>query len=507
MLEIFRLSAIVSSGRASNYSIVMKIAVVAAEITPYAKVGGLADVIGALPGALAAAGCEVSVVFPGYKSVLKILSGAFVADRMSVEIGSREERFTVRGAPGAGGVRYYMIEHPEYFGREGIYGEGGRDYPDNLRRYVFFGRAAAAAIARLIKPDVVHAHDWHAALVPIVAGADPELRKSFARALSIFTIHNLAFQGISEPGDFALLNLDWSYFSIDCLEFHGNINLMKGAVMLADGASTVSPSYAREITESAELGFGLEGVLRRKGKRFVGILNGADYHEWNPEHDEIIAARYGPSTREGKRVCTADLRKRLGLPAIEGAPLLGMITRMTPQKGLDLLRDALDTVMAMDLQLVILGSGDPGLESHFREAEARHAGRLKIVTAFDNALAHRIQAGADIFLMPSQFEPCGLTQMYALKYGTAPVVRATGGLRDTITEFDPGSGYGDGFLFEEYRSVALTAAIKRAVETWRNRELWGRLMDNCFAADFSWDRAAREYIDWFNHLRQERGLI
>lgn len=489
-----------------QYSIVMKIAIVAAEITPYAKAGGLADVIGALPGALAAAGCEVSVVFPGYRSALKILSGAFVADRLTVEVGARQERFTVRGAPGAGGVRYYLIEHPEYFGREGIYGEKGRDYPDNLRRYVFFGRAAAETIARLIKPDVVHAHDWHAAMVPIVIGADPQMRESFARALSIFTIHNLAFQGICDAGEFPILNLDWSYFSIDCLEFFGNINLMKGALMLADGASTVSPTYAREVTTSAELGFGLEGVLRHKGARFVGILNGADYHEWDPARDEIIATRYEPCTREGKRACIADLRQRVGLPAAESAPVMGMITRMTPQKGLDLLKDALDAVMAMDLQLVILGSGDPGLESYFREAEARYPDRLRMVTAFDNALAHRIQAGSDIFLMPSKFEPCGLTQMYALKYGTAPVVRATGGLRDTISEFDPASGGGNGFVFHDYRSEALTAAIERAVKTWRNRELWGRLMDNCFSADFSWHRAAREYIGWFKHLREERGL-
>jgi starch synthase len=485
---------------------VMKIAIVAAEITPYAKAGGLADVIGALPGALAAAGCEVSVIFPGYKSALNILSGAFVADRMSVEVGGRDERFTVRGAPGAHGVRYYLIEHPGYFGRDGIYGQNGRDYPDNLRRYVFFGRAAAATIARLIKADVVHAHDWHAAVVPIVIGADPVMRESFARTLSVFTIHNLAFQGICDAGEFPLLNLDWKYFSMDCLEFHSNLNLMKGAVTLADAASTVSPTYAREVTESAELGFGLEGVLRAKGGRFIGILNGADYHEWDPGHDELIAARYGSATRDDKRACAADLRQRLGLPAADGTPIVGMITRMTPQKGLDLLRDALESVMALDLQLVILGSGDPALEGYFRDADARYPGRLRMVTAFDNALAHRIQAGSDIFLMPSRFEPCGLTQMYALKYGTAPVVRTTGGLRDTISEFDPHSGHGNGFVFQEYQSEALTAALARAVEVHRNREQWSRLMDNCFAADFSWDRAAHEYIDWFKRLRAERGL-
>jgi starch synthase len=247
-------------------------------------------------------------------------------------------------------------------------------------------------------------------------------------------------------------------------------------------------------------------VLRAKGGRFIGILNGADYHEWDPGHDELIAARYGSATRDDKRACAADLRQRLGLPAADGTPIVGMITRMTPQKGLDLLRDALESVMALDLQLVILGSGDPALEGYFRDADARYPGRLRMVTAFDNALAHRIQAGSDIFLMPSRFEPCGLTQMYALKYGTAPVVRTTGGLRDTISEFDPHSGHGNGFVFQEYQSEALTAALARAVEVHRNREQWSRLMDNCFAADFSWDRAAHEYIDWFKRLRAERGL-
>jgi starch synthase len=485
----------------------MKIAIVAAEAAPYAKAGGLADVIGALPGALAAAGAEVSVVIPGYRNALRILSGAYIVERMSVEVGDKEERFTVRGAPGVRGVQFYLVEHPGYFGRDGIYGENGRDYSDNLRRYVFFGRAAAAIVAARIKPDVVHAHDWHASVVPIVIGADPAMRTDLARALKIFTIHNLAFQGICDPGDFFLLNLDWSYFSLECLEFHGRINLMKGAVTLADGVSTVSPSYAREVTESSELGFGLDGVLRAKGERFIGILNGADYNEWDPERDEIIAVRYGPSSSERKRVCTADLRKRVGLAEREGVPLVGMITRMTPQKGLDLLSEALDAVMGMELQLVILGSGDPALEDYFRRAEERYPGRLRMVTGFDNALAHRIQAGADIFLMPSRFEPCGLTQMYALKYGTLPVVRATGGLRDTIAEFEPASGRGNGFVFSEYRSEDLVAALGRAVALYKNRKAWGRLMQNGFRADFSWARAASQYLDWFNRLRAERGVL
>jgi starch synthase len=268
----------------------------------------------------------------------------------------------------------------------------------------------------------------------------------------------------------------------------------------------VSPTYAREITTDPELGFGLEGVLRDKGENFVGILNGADYHEWNPATDREIAANYTPAKPDGKRKCTRALRDSLRLPNREDWPVVGMVTRMTGQKGVDLLRDALDTVMRLDLQLVMLASGDPELEKFFKDAEKRYPEKLRAIIEFNNGMAHRIQAGSNAFLMPSRFEPCGLTQMYALRYGTAPVVRATGGLRDTVSEFDPVRGTGNGFVFEKFDAAEMVAALDRMVTMFRDRATWRRLMVNCFASDFSWERAARQYLDWFARLRKARGL-
>jgi starch synthase len=484
----------------------LRIAIVAAEIAPHAKVGGLADVIGALPAALKSAGAEVAVIAPGYKAILSKVQTQPVGPAMAVNVGPHAELFNVLRTADRQGVPIYLINHPAYFGRDGIYGEKGADYPDNASRYIFFGRAAALAASEIVKPDVVHAHDWHASVAPIAMRADPALRERFARTLAIFTIHNLAFQGILEREDFPLLNLDWSYFTMQFLEFWGRVNLMKGAVVLSDGASTVSPTYAREVTADPELGFGLEGVLREKGERFIGILNGADYNEWDPAKDLMIAAQYTPARPDAKRVCTRDLRESLDLPPWDHRPLVGMVTRLTTQKGADLLRDALEDVMRLEMQLVMLASGDPKLEAVFRDGERRHRDRLRIVVEFNNPLAHKIQAGSDAFLMPSRFEPCGLTQMYALRYGSAPVVRATGGLRDTVTEFDPTSGAGNGFVFASYRPDELVAALKRMIAVFKNPPLWRRLMQNAFACDFSWERAAREYLAWFERLRRERGL-
>ncbi len=484
----------------------MKIAIVAAEITPWAKAGGLADVIGALPAAFKQCGAEPAVILPGYRGVLDALKTAPVAESLSVPLGDSAERFDLLRAETRDGVPLYLIKHPDCFDRAGVYGERGVDYPDNLHRYAMFGRAAALAAARFIRPDVLHAHDWHAAVATIVARADPALGEALRSALTVFTVHNLAFQGICEAADFELLNIDRSYFSVEYLEFWGRVNLMKGAIVLADGASTVSPTYAREVSSDPELGFGLEGVLRNKGSRFVGIINGADYTEWDPAIDPMIAAKYTPARREGKAVCRRALRQLAGLSDRDDAPIVGMVTRMTPQKGINLLGEALDAVMGLGVQLVMLASGDPALEKHFKSAEERFPGELHVQLAFDNAFAHQIQSGSDIFLMPSRFEPCGLTQMYALKYGTAPLVRATGGLKDTVTEFDARSGTGNGFMFSEYRAGAMVDALARARRLFADPAAWRRLMDNCFAADFSWTVSARHYLRWFDDLRRARGV-
>ena len=456
--------------------------------------------------ALKDAGADPSLIVPGYTSIIENVETAPVLRNIPMRFGTEVERFSVLRASDSHGVPMYLIDHPGFFHRPGIYGENGNDYPDNMRRFIFFGRAAAIASAEIIAPDVAHAHDWHAAAVPIAMRANGALSPMFEQALSVFTIHNLAFQGIGKREDFALLNLDASYFSPACLEFYGHLNLMKGAIALCDGASTVSPTYAREITTDPELGFGLEGVLRDKGENFVGILNGADYHEWNPATDPEIAANYTPAKPDGKRKCTRALRDSLGLPNREDCPVVGMVTRMTSQKGVDLLRDALDTVMRLDLQLVMLASGDPALERFFKDAEKRYPEKLRAIIEFNNGMAHRIQAGSNAFLMPSRFEPCGLTQMYALRYGTAPVVRATGGLRDTISEFEPVRGTGNGFVFEKFDAAEMVAALDRMIATFRDRAKWRRLMANCFASDFSWERAAQQYLEWFTRLRKARGL-
>jgi starch synthase len=486
----------------------MKIAIVAAEIGPYAKAGGLADVIGALPQALVRQGAETSVIVPGYRPLLQKLATTVAADGLYLTMGADREPFRILRADGTGGVPIYLIDHPGFFDRDGIYGDRGGPYMDNNRRYIFFGRAAAAA-AELIQPDVLHAHDWHAAPAIIALRAETAVRERFAATLSVFTIHNIAYQGNLAPSEYPLLGLDPSWFTSEFLEFWGGANLMKGAIVMADGVSTVSPTYANEVAHDPELGFGLDGVLRGRGDRFVGILNGADYSEWDPAIDRLIPKPYSPRDRVNKKLCLDLLRDDLKLPhppKDEPVPLVGMVTRMTSQKGLDILGAALDAVMALGIQLVMLSSGDADLERLFLDAQSRYPDRIRVILGFDEAMAHRIQAGSNLFLMPSRFEPCGLTQMYALKYGTVPVVRATGGLRDTVTEFDPRTMTGNGFLFTPYTPEALTEALARAIEVYRRPSQWSRLMGNCFKSDFSWDRAGKEYLDWFERLERDRNV-
>ncbi len=366
------------------------------------------------------------------------------------------------------------------------------------------------AAVDLIRPDVLHTHDWHSAAAAIVMRADPALRTKFAATLSVFTIHNLAYQGILSPAEFPLLGIDPSWFSYDHLEFWGNANLMKAAIVLADGVSTVSPSYADEVAHDVSLGFGLDGPLRAKGNRFRGILNGADYSEWDPARDRYLPQPYSPRNRAPKKLCLDLLRDDLHLPhppKSQPVPMVGMVTRMTAQKGFDLLAEALDAIMELNLQLVMLASGDPALERIFLDAERSYPNRMRVILGFDEAMAHRIQAGSNMFLMPSRFEPCGLTQMYALKYGTVPVVRATGGLRDTVSEFDPKTMTGNGFVFTPFTVTALIAAFTRAIAVYARPNLWSRLMSNCFKSEFSWDRSAAEYLEWFERMRREPAAV
>ena len=448
----------------------MKIAIVAAEITPWAKAGGLADVIGALPAALKQSGAEPAVILPGYRSVLDALKTAPVAENLSVPVGGSSERFDLLRAETRDGVPLYLVKHPACFDRAGIYGERGADYPDNLHRYVMFGRAAALAAARFIRPDVLHAHDWHAAVAPIVARADPALREALGATPDGLHRAQPRLPGNLRGGGFR------SAQSRPLLL----LRRVPGVLGTSQSDEGRNRAGRRRLNREPDLrargeqrsGAGLRTGRRaaqHKGSRFVGILNGADYTEWDPAIDPMIAAKYTPARREGKAVCRRALRKMAGLPDRDDAPIVGMVTRMTPQKGINLLGDALDAVMGLGVQLVMLASGDPSLENFFKSAEERFPGQLRVQLAFDNAFAHQIQAGSDIFLMPSRFEPCGLTQMYALKYGTAPLVRATGGLKDTVAEFDPQQGTGNGFMFTDYRAGAMVDALARAGRLYADR--------------------------------------
>ena len=371
----------------------MKIAIVAAEISPWAKAGGLADVIGAFPVALKKLGAE-RLILPGYRSLLRQLKTTTIAEVAENHFGHGVESFSLLQAEGPAGIPMYLIGHDGFFNREGIYAERAKPYYDNVMRYIFFGRAAAAVAANYIRPDVLHAHDWHAATATIMMEADPDIRTKLRDAVSVYTIHNLAYQGVFDPVDYSLLGIDWSYYTVDGLEFFNHVNLMKGAILMSDAVSTVSPTYAAEALSDPDFGFGLEGVLQAKGAYFRGILNGADYSEWNPATDSLIAAKYSPDNLDGKKACKGELLKKIKLAPREGAPLIGMVSRMTSQKGFDLLRDAFDRAMQMNLQIVMLANGDTAFEAYFREAQGRYPDKFRIVDEFDNGLATRFRPAA-----------------------------------------------------------------------------------------------------------------
>jgi starch synthase len=331
--------------------------------------------------------------------------------------------------------------------------------------------------------------------------AQPELYPELSSMRTMLTIHNLGYQGLFPLNQWGLLELDQNLFTSRHLEFYGQINILKGAIVLADALTTVSPTYSGEI-QTSEYGFGLEGVLRARAASLVGILNGADYGIWNPRTDRFIASNYGPGSLFGKRACKASLQKTFGLRQDAAIPLLGAVSRLVSQKGFDLLEGILDDLLRLGVQLVILGAGDRKYQDFFQSAAQRNPGKLGVRIAFEDALAHKIEAGADMFLMPSRYEPSGLNQLYSLKYGTIPIVRATGGLKDSVAEYDPATGTGDGFRFDQYDGAAFLAAVDRALAVFRNKDQWQTVVRNAMAADYSWDRSAREYSNLYGNLVQ-----
>ena len=478
----------------------MKILFVVSEVDPFAKTGGLADVGAALPKALTALGHDVRIVTPLYRQVNRERCGLTpTALTFSVTVGSRTHEIRIWEAllPKSR-VPTYFVECAACFDRDGLYQDRGNDYPDNLERFSLFSQAALQFLPRLgWQPDVVHAHDWQSALAcaQLRVGAIGQERH-FTSTASVLTIHNLAYHGLFPQNQWPLTQLPASAFSIDGLEFYGQINCLKGGLVFAECLTTVSPTYAREIL-TTEFGCGLEGVLRARSDDLVGILNGIDLEEWNPERDPHLAAPYTVERIAGKALCKRALQREQHLPERPHL-LIGMIQRLAEQKGIDLLVQAMDELMALPVQLVLLGTGDPAYHQQLQALAERFPDRLAVNLKFDNALAHQIEAASDAFLMPSRFEPCGLNQLYSLRYGTVPIVKRVGGLADTVADVNQdtlAAQTATGFVFADHTAQALIEAVRRAVTAFKDHALWAQLIRNGMKQDCSWARSARAYLD------------
>jgi len=460
------------------------------EAAPLAKTGGLADVVGALPAALRVSGDDPAVVIPRYGSI--DLKGARrVYDHLPIYLGPA--RFDTAIYQTGSEFPFYLVDCPPLFGRKGFYGESGVDYPDNHARFAVFARAALAVARFLFRPEIFHCHDWQAGLVPALLRSTFATDPTFLGVKTLFTIHNLGYQGLFPRAALAEAAIDPGLYHPGGLEFFGRVSYIKGGIAFADALNTVSPTYAREI-QTPEYGFGLDGVLRARADVLTGILNGVDYNEWNPETDPLIPARYSADDLAGKRACKAQLLAEFGLPpAAIDRPLIGIVSRFTLQKGTDILAQVVGEILAEDVYLVALGTGDTEYEAFFRQMAADHPDRIGLRIGFDNPLAHRIEAGSDLFLMPSRYEPCGLNQIYSLRYGTVPVVRATGGLDDTIED-------GTGFKFAEYSGPALLGAVRAATQAFDNGDGWRDMMRAGMRRDFSWKASAARYSALYRRL-------
>jgi len=482
----------------------VRILFVASEGLPFSKTGGLADVVEALPKALVGLGHEVAVVLPRYRGTK---THSVVLPSVTIPMGGTRLRFpSVADGTVINGVRYFFVDDPAYFDRDDLYGGAAGDYPDNAERFSEFSRAAIEIAKHVWRPDVIHCHDWQSALVPVLLrttyGDDPLVRDIPV----VFTIHNMGYHGLFGRDALDRAGIPVGVFHPAGIEFFGSVNYLKGGLVFSDYLTTVSRKYAQEI-QTREYGYGLDGVVRSRADRLVGILNGVDYALWNPEKDKFIAARYSPKDLSGKQVCKQALLALFDLPAEYLAkPVVGIVSRFADQKGFDLIAERAHELMHEDLLLVVLGTGERKYEELFRALAAAYPGRVGVKIAYDNAVAHQIEAGADMFLMPSRYEPCGLNQIYSLKYGTVPIVRATGGLDDTIEAFDIEHGTGTGFKFVEYTGAAMLRSVRQALHLFMDERIWRRIQLNGMGKDFSWKGSALEYAKVYAAARTARGL-
>ena len=470
----------------------MRVLMVASEATPFVKTGGLADVMGALPQALVRAGVEVALILPAYRKLFTPSPSRQVHHDLPVQVGSTRYLVDICQVDEQG-VKVYFVVCPPLYDRDGLYGDSSHDFDDNHIRFALLAKAALALVRIAFRPDVIHCHDWQAGLLP------PYLRHLFAgdptfkQIKLIFTIHNLGYQGLFPESALAEIDLDRSLFQPDILEFFGKVNILKAGLFFSDAITTVSAGYAREIL-TPELGFGLDGFLRVRADKIFGIVNGVDYREWSPETDVHIACHYSAADLSGKVACKRALLEQLGLPTDDLAtPVIGVTSRFVQQKGFDLVTQIADDLLRENVMLAVLGSGDPSTERFFGNLAETHPKKMGLYIGYDNALAHRIEAGADMFLMPSRYEPCGLNQIYSLRYGTVPIVRAVGGLDDTVDD-------SIGFKFLEYSGSALLSTIRRALTLFTDKDRWHLMMREGMRRDFSWDRSAVAYADLYNTL-------
>ncbi len=473
------------------YAFEVRIVYASSEMAPYAKTGGLADVSAALPKALAARGHEVTCFLPRYGSI-PFPPGRFIGS-VHVPVDSLHRSAGFYESELGPGLRVIFVEHPPFFDRPGLYGDATGDFGDNAFRFAFFCRAVLEFCrSRGYRPDVVHAHDWQTGLVPVYLKSFYEGDPTLYRVPTVFTVHNLAYQGHFPAATLGPLGLPESLATEDALEWNGNISYMKGGLLFSEMVTTVSPTYAREI-QTSEFGQGFDAVVRSRSEDLAGILNGVDYEEWDPRHDRHIAAPFDDLDHRGKAACKKALLEEFGLESAPDLPVIGIISRLVHQKGFDLVAAALEPILARRLRMVVLGAGEPEVEAGLREFVRRDPSRFGVRFHYDLGLAHRIEAGADMLLIPSRFEPCGLTQLYSMRYGTIPIVRATGGLVDTVQHLDPRGRTGTGFLFEHADVSGLLWAIDEALSVYARPGPWSSLMQRAMSRDFSWALSAERY--------------
>jgi len=463
----------------------MKILLAASEVVPFAKTGGLADVVGALPLALQDLGQEVIIAMPRYKCINE---SKFKIQRVKDDISC-----SMIGK----NIKAYFIENDKYFNRDGLYQDKAGDFKDNLDRFSYYCKRTLTLLKEIDfsavggsafggKPDIIHCHDWQSALIPVYLKTLYKDDPFYKNIKTILTIHNIGYQGLFAREEFPKLGLDWSLFNIEGLEFYGKINILKGGMEFSDTINTVSPTYSKEI-QTKEFGFGLEGVLQRRSHDVFGILNGLDYSIWNPQTDKYIAQSYSLESMQDKSEDKEDLQEYCNLPKESGIPIFGIVSRLAEQKGFDILVDSFKSICKMDLQLVILGTGDLKYHLILQELAKKYPKVLSLHLKFDDPLAHKIYAGSDIFLMPSKYEPCGLGQMISLKYGTIPLVFKTGGLADTVNEKN-------GFIFENYSKGDLIKTIKKSIAAFKDKKKWFLLQNSAMKCNFSWEESAKKYL-------------